>query len=291
MKIITIFTLSLSVVFLTSCADDEEPNVREDNRISISTGVKKVSKKPVVKLSALPSERIQAYQRPNLDVLPSVGVDILQYITEIADRKRNDWINRDFSIPPFALLKPIKPKYQAPVDSLRKQEFETTEEFDSRVAKMHNVQEEEAQKIDLEYQNRLYKYNSKLNEYDLYIENEKEQRLKASKDIFTAYVKEGVDNMLGTPSVKELVYSADLESFYGTLYSKISSFNRRIVINVPIRIAHDFKDNTQYALPDIDFALKEDNTLYIEKLSIIFKGMTYPASIVRNVLSVAKSKK
>jgi hypothetical protein len=286
MKIITIFTLSLSVVFLTSCAD-EEPNVRG---ISINKIAKKVAKRPVVKLSALPSERIQAYQRPNLDVLPSVGVDILQYITEIADRKRNDWINRDFSIPPFDLLKPIRPKYEAPIDNVKKQEFETTGEYEIKVAKMRNAQEEENQKIDLEYQNRLYKYNSRLNEYDLYIENEKEQRLKASKDIFTAYVKEGVDNMLGTPSVKELVYSADLESFYGTLYSKISSFNRRIVINVPIRIAQDFKDNTQYALPDIDFALKDDNTLYIEKLSIIFKGMTYPASIVRNVLSVTKSR-
>jgi hypothetical protein len=287
MKIITIFTLSLSVVFLTSCADDE-PNVR--GSIAINKTSKKIIKAPIVKLSALPSEKVQAYQRPSVDILPSVGVDILQYITEIADRKRNDWINREFSIPPFALLKPIRPIHKVLVENVKKKEFETTEDYELRVAKIHNAQEEESQKLDLEYQNRLYKYNSRLNEYDLYIENEKEQRLKASKDIFTAYVKEGVDNMLGTPSIKELVYSADLESFYGTLYSKISSFNRRIVINVPIRIAQDFKDNTQYALPDIDFALKGDDTLYIEKLSIIFKGMTYPASIVRNVLSVTKSR-
>jgi hypothetical protein len=231
------------------------------------------SKKSAIKRGGLKSEAL-------------LNFDILKYILEVAQQKRDNWISRDSLIPPLLSFKPVKKQDATIYPELIKGEFENTVDFEHRVSIRDESKIAKAQSLESEYQERLGIYQQALKENKLLIAEEKTDRLTHAEEVYVGYIVEVIDNILGVPAIKDLVYDADTEQFFATVYSKKTNFSTKIIVAVPIGEAQKFKDNLNYLMPDIEFDLSSDNSLYVSKISIIFKGVVYPTRIVKNALSI-----
>lgn len=281
MKAIT-FTACAGVIFLSACT----PSLTSQNHSILLT------KQEPESLALRSGDTLNKQDAIVYNAKPNSlsSFNVLKYIVEVAKHKREDWLKAESKVPPFALVKPVKKVFLEPERQLVKSEFETTESFIKRVTDANQAREKRRRQLEADYQQALDQYNRSFKAHQQQVVKEREQRLQASHDVYLGYIKEGIQNILGVPTIKRAIYDADLEVFYAELKSDISSFRENVVINVPINVAPKFKNNIVYAMPEIDFNFNdEEESLQINTISVVFEGKSYPATIDDRRISLTQS--
>ncbi|SMM99243.1 hypothetical protein SPONL_481 [uncultured Candidatus Thioglobus sp.] len=277
MKTVKNMLLIMGVGVLSSCSHDlDRNNVRSNSGISSA-----ITSSNITQSNNTRTNKTSKTNKNAIKLTPLLRFDVSKYIIEIAKEKTDDWMNRKSSIPAVSMSQPTKKQDTTDYPKIIKDEFETTANFKNKVSDQVQLKKEKMQFLELEYQKELKQYKKIVKEYELNTQEEKNQRLARKKTVYTDYVIESIESILGVPAVKDLTYNADLSVFSATLYSKLSNFRKDILINVPIEIAPEFKENAAYLLPDVEFQINtNDDSVFIFKMSVVFRGNVYPAKVI-----------
>ncbi len=206
----------------------------------------------------------------------------LAYIVDQANARLDRWLSRESLVSFFTTKPPVKNFYgnQQPPVFLEKSEFETSKEFNKRVASAKNRRNKEDQALEKQYQSRLYAYNQALKAHKVLITKEQAERKKKANSVYLGYINEGITNVLGYPFLTEPSYDADGEKLFANLVSQKSGLKKLVSINVPLSKAEDFKTNISKVLPVLEFDIN-NKKLFISRLSMEFEGETYDAKLLQ----------
>jgi galactitol-specific phosphotransferase system IIB component len=214
----------------------------------------------------------------------------LDYVTEIANNKLTKWLSKDLEIPTFKLEPPLEPVFVKP-ETLVKSEFETTEEFEARIADKRKEMKRKNDILRATYQNRLDFYQDSLSNYELSIKNAEEDRQDQSKDTYDNYVNTTAFEVLGQLTLVYLGYNADEAEFFALVKSPKTNLTKNVAIKMQAKDAKLLKDNIGQALVSIDFNIQLDE-LSISVINIELFGEKYQTRIVYKVPNfVTHSKK
>lgn len=312
MKFLPVLSVSVCVIFLSACSSGSKVKQNEANPATNTQAQASNAYLTSLRLAnAYPNAGANPNTYPSVNANPnaypnpypanikSIGLrsdvdfarqnfdptkeafDILQYVVTVAKKKKDDWMKRPSSIPNSGLTKPTRGEYYSSSVTLSKKEFETTESFEARTAKANKLREARITHLDLEYQKNMSRYTDVMAEYSLNLAKEKEQRLSMVDDMYAKFLKDGIKNILGEPSLKDLIYDADKQQFFAMLYSRKTEFKKRVAISVPMFLAKEFKENSLYAAPDIEFTLNDKgDSLYISKIETLYKGSVFATEVV-----------
>ena len=170
----------------------------------------------------------------------------------------NQLINKDLNA--HKPKRPIIPKAK----TLVKGEFEKTVEFNQRVAIAQKNRKELIDSI-------VSKYKAEVQIYNSYKQKNIDRITKesASKALATVY---------GKPTIKNLKYDADSETFFGELVSLKGNFREKIAIKIPRNEAREYKKVYHSISPKIIFDMSSTN-LSLKEIRIPFKKRTYLAML------------
>ncbi|SMN10732.1 hypothetical protein SPBRAN_825 [uncultured Candidatus Thioglobus sp.] len=276
MKTVKNMLLIIGVGVLSSCSSDLNVRTYDLNVRGASNTSSNITQPNNTKTS-----KINKTSKKSIKFAPLLRFDVSKYIIEVAKEKTNDWVSRKSLIPLVSILEPTKKQDTGVYPKIIKNEFETTTSFEQKVSDQVQLKKDKMQFLELEYQKELEQYKKIVKEYELNIQEEKNQRLSIKKTVYTDYVIESIESILGVPAIKNLTYNADLSVFSATLYSKLTNFRKDILINVPIGIAPEFKKNSAYLLPDVEFQINaNDDSIFIFKIDVVFRGNIYPAKVI-----------
>lgn len=210
-----------------------------------------------------------------------------EVISSIADKRINKWINRPSEITDFTLRRPLSPVLPAP-KTLIKKEFETTQQFETRVAIEQRNYDTKVLKLEKKYNLAKSHYSQALKEYKLSTEIENRRRKAASIDLYWKYVFEAFSEELGEPLIKLIEYNADLGIFYAVLTSSRSLFSQWLAIKVPLDQAENIQSNADQLLPVLRFDKNTRNKLIISNAHVSFGKRRFPAQLVNKPNELSK---
>ncbi len=152
---------------------------------------------------------------------------------------------------------PKKPKVIA-YKKLVKDEFETTKQFNLRVA-------ESNKKIDQENKNSLIKWKSNVAEQKQKHKN-RLKKLKDNRDInYLQFLQQAVHLKYGSPKIVNVQYDADNQVFDIRLKSTIGNYNKSVKVPVKIKYAKKFKKllTDKGFKPTIEFKVKNSHLTFL----------------------------
>lgn len=245
---------------------------------SVKNQVELVGKTPrVLGVSNLPKiERTHRSQPENLDItilqdrndiiLTDKG-DPFDVVNEISETKTQEWINRSTEVKTFTKRVPEKPSEPFPV-IIQKGEFETTQNFQDRIARDEQIRLDKITKLENDYAEDIRTYNNSVRAYNSALDAEKIRRKDASLTKYWQFVHGTLRDVLGNPEISIYQYDADSQAFYAVLSSDKSSLNHWAKIHVPIEQAKFVKQNASTARPVLSFAKNSNNRLHISKMLV-----------------------
>lgn len=210
-----------------------------------------------------------------------------EVITSIADSKLDEWLNNPSNIPKFSLSKPVLSKTPSP-KTLTKGEFETTQQFETRVTVAQRNYDANILKIQKQFQREKAQYNQAVKEYKLSLEVEKRRRQSDAEEKYWQYVFEAFSKELGEPTVKLIEYNADLGVFYAILTSSRSLFSQWLAVRVPLEHARNIQNNADQLLPVLRFDKNTRNQLIISNAHITFGKHKYSAQLINKPDELSK---
>ena len=210
-----------------------------------------------------------------------------EVIASIADARLDEWLNRSSEIVRFSLSKPSLPELPKE-KTLIKNEFETTQQFETRVSIAQRNHDALIIKLQKKYQNEKSNYNQAVKEYKLSLEVEKRRRQSHAQDRYWKYVFEAFSKELGEPMIKLIEYNADLGIFYAVLTSSRSLFSQWLAVRVPLNHARNIQSNADQLLPVLRFDKNARNQLIISNAHITFGKHKYPAQLINKPDNLSK---
>jgi hypothetical protein len=209
----------------------------------------------------------------------------LVYIVNKANRETNEWLNLKTELGDFAFHKPVTPVavIRQPIItvSLNKKEFETTANFNQRVASARQEMADKEALVKRRYKEKLDTYNQLLSTYNIGIKKERQERELRSLDVYLGYINNNIAGVLGEPYFSDLIYDADKQQMFGTLFSDKSKFSRPVVINVSLEDAKAFKDSIAKVFPVLEFDVTR-KSLSIANIGSELNGKVYPTQLLNS---------
>ncbi len=202
-----------------------------------------------------------------------------EVIDSIANDKLKVWLNRDSEVANFSLERP-KPAILPTPKTLTKGEFETTQQFEARVAAAQKQYDSEVARLVKLHQDEKLKYQQALREYELGLDLEKKRRQAASTEKYWQYVYQAFAQELGEPNLKLIKYNADLGVFYAVLTSSKSRFSQWLEVRVPLAHAKSLQNNADQVLPVLYFSKDIKNQLIISSAHVRFGKHKYLAKLI-----------
>lgn len=188
-------------------------------------------------------------------------------VNEISETKTQNWINRPTEVKAFSKKVPEKPSEPFPV-IIQKGEFETTQDFQDRIAKDEQTRLDKITKLENDYSEKIKTYNNSVLVYNSAIDAEKIRRKDAYSTKYWQFVHITLRDVLGNPEISIYQYDADSQIFYAVLSSDKSSLNHWAKIHVPIEQAKFVKQNAATAKPVLSFVKNSNNRLHISKMLV-----------------------
>ncbi len=200
-------------------------------------------------------------------------------VNEIAQQEVNNWLNRKSQVPNFTASRPDKPKLLAS-SLLKKDEFETTQDFQERVL---NKEQERLEKINIlekKYQEDIDSYNNQIRFYNNSIVDEKNRRAANTEIKYWEFVNKNLVTVLGNPTIDFYQYNADEQAFYAVLGSVKSNLKQWIKVYVPSDKAKIIKQNAKGATPILSFEKNSNEQLIIASISVEVGTSKYSATLI-----------
>ena len=198
--------------------------------------------------------------------------------SSIVERYLEDWINAPSNIPEFNIAKPLPPEpLERPI--VIKDEFETINEFKLRVEIAEKEFRKESEIIKNTYQSAVDEYNSAVSLFDTKVDWERKSRAEKIPSMRKRYLDVAFAEVLGSPMVKDIIYDADNEVFYGKIISEFSNLALDVKIPVILSEAKQFKENIVNLKPLIKIDLIDGNIVF-SKLVIKNNGKPYYAKLL-----------
>lgn len=167
----------------------------------------------------------------------------------------NHWLRRSSEVPLIGLKPPeITALPEARVFS--KNEFETTKQFNTRLAQAKSEYRKILDNIKQEYLDEVSTYNAAIKSYNNEIKWEQKERQEQAKSMRIRLLNTAINEVLGTPKLANLEYNADQEFFNGKVVSENSMISYDILIPVAINDAKAFKENAEKAVVSIKMSLE-----------------------------------
>lgn len=202
-----------------------------------------------------------------------------EVIAAIADARLEEWSERPSELSKFSLKKPTWPEYPK-TKTLTKGEFETTQQFEARLAIAQRSYDTKVIKQDKKYAEEKANYAKALQEYKLSLEVETRRRQAQSQDKYWEYVFEAFAQELGEPLIKLIEYNADLGVFYAILTSSKSLFSQWLAIRIPLDSARSIQNDADKLLPVLRFDKNTRNQLIISNAHITYGKHKYSAQLI-----------
>ena len=210
-----------------------------------------------------------------------------EVIASIADSKLDGWLSRPSEVPEFLLKKPVLGIAPKP-ETLTKGEFETTQQFETRVALAQRNYDAKILKLQKKFQRGREQYNQAVKEYKLSLEVEKRRRQAAAEDKYWQYVFEAFSKELGEPTIKLIEYNADLGVFYAVLTSSRSLFSQWLAVRIPLEHARNIQNNADQVLPVLRFDKNTRNQLIISNAHVTFGKHKYSTQLINKPDNLSK---
>ncbi len=203
----------------------------------------------------------------------------LNSIVEIANKRLLAWLNRNSEIKQPHIVKPSLAIPKSEV-ILEKSEFETSQEFNKRIANAKGKIKQARSKVQQRYKIALDKYDKELATYHQALELEKKQRQALKRQIYLDILNEEVRHILGEPFISaDLAYDADKEVFYANLSATNSNWQQPISIAVPKDVAPHFKEAIGELTPILGFDVNKKGELFISYIAVRFDFQNYNAKV------------
>jgi hypothetical protein len=169
--------------------------------------------------------------------------------------------------------KPTKPKIKS-AQTIVKDMFETTEQFELRVKKIQKERNEYLNNLKKQYENDISKYNKEVR----IIQNHYNTKVKKIKDYLDEIIAQAINKAYSkiykSFYLKSTNYDADSQIYYGKILSSKGSFEKNIAINMPPQIARKFYNNP--SIPEMVFSYQNEK-LSIKDISVDFDNKNYKA--------------
>jgi hypothetical protein len=169
--------------------------------------------------------------------------------------------------------KPTKPKIKS-AQTIVKDMFETTEQFELRVKKIQKERNEYLNNLKKQYENDISKYNKEVriiqNHYNIKVKKIKDYL----DDIIAQAINKAYSKIYKSFYLKSTNYDADSQIYYGKILSSKGSFEKNIAINMPPQIAKKFYSNP--SIPEVIFSYQNEK-LSIKDISVDFDNKNYKA--------------
>jgi hypothetical protein len=192
----------------------------------------------------------------------------IKAITNYVIQKEFDKIKK-----PIYPNKPTKP-YVKPAQSLVKDRFEKTVDFENRVAKAKKNRKKYLTSIENDYKQQILAYNKQVekltNDY-----NSKINTLKNNIDQITKNaINIAYDTVYGTPKLTSIDYDADSEVYFGKITTSKGNYTKKVAIKMPVSIARKFFDNP--TSPKIIYNYDKDQVT-LKDIKVDYANKSYTA--------------
>ncbi len=207
--------------------------------------------------------------------------DPYMLISKLTESSLNTWVD---NLPPPAAFDGELPKREEmpPLPELVKDEFETTDQFKTRVANAKLKRQKIRDLIEARYQSSVKNYNNQVSQYNRKLEKDKRERPKKILAKQNELLAGNIKLVLGEPMLKELSYNADEGVFFARLISSHGNFDLPIKFSVPLSKARSLKQESAQITPEVEFTV-ENNRLNVKNISIPHKNYPYQAELTSHV--------
>jgi len=208
-----------------------------------------------------------------LQRLYSEALDPFSAIARVADERMAAWLKRPSEVGKFTRTPPRKPAMPS-LPKLIKSEFETTDQFQSRLEKAKVQRRHTLQKLESDYKQAVFDYNAAVKSHNAALKRERGNRLDMAGRKRLEFLSQAVSVVLGRPLLADLQYDADAGVFYGKVSSSTSHFDRRVRISVPQSAAARFKVDVSRLMPRLTFVLK-GGSMVLKGVNVVHQGTSY----------------
>lgn len=198
------------------------------------------------------------------------------------------WLLRPTEVTPFTLSMPEKPAIPE-ASVLTKGEFETTKQFQIRLAEEKLKFNETLQSLRKNYVAKVEAYNSAIQSHNSEIQWEQKIREERVNSIRVRLLGTAINEVLGAPKLANLEYNADKEVFTAKVIAANATVSYDVLIPVAIVDAPDFKKTVEQS----SVAIKMDVTGKIKPVNFKIndsKGVVYTAYLVETKDAITKQR-
>jgi hypothetical protein len=191
--------------------------------------------------------------------LEATMADPFAQIAAEANRRLDAWVGRLSEVATFALPPPQKPEAPS-LPTLVKGEFEKTDAFRARVTQAEQERAQALRRIEQDYAAAVDTFNDAVRRHNAALETEREQRRRDIPEMRRRFLGESLAAVLGNPSLADMRYDADAETFYGRLVAAHGNFARDVAVRVPLAggQAETFKQRLTEVAPRVRFEVRGD---------------------------------
>lgn len=186
-------------------------------------------------------QKTAPYYQPSAALLKRLEAPFNMALKSVETYIRN-WLLRPSEIAPIQLKKPTRPILPQP-EVITKGEFETTKQFNIKLAQKKAEYNNKLYAIKQNYINKIDVYNTAITSYNSEIHWEEKIRQEQILSMRPRLLNIAVNEVLGTPKMINVKYNADKEVFDARVVASSNIIYYDIVIPVVMSEAKDFKKN------------------------------------------------
>ncbi len=199
---------------------------------------------------------------------------------------------------PYEISKLVPPKVLQkelpPLPALVKDQFETTREFEKRVAQAQNLRQQEVNAAKEEFAQQVRDRNTMVEALERHqqadlamIAKELQFKKQNLSFVYPELVGYAFYHVLGQPKLRNLQYDADTQTIHGVIYSERSAYTLGFTQTLPAKQAKEYIAKQSRIIPVLTYKVQADITeksisnqqLQLIKLCTYLDGNHYPAEL------------